>query len=117
MMLTQTLHRFVDEINFIAPSKIIRAKANSKPWFDNQIVSTRQRRDELYKKFKHPGLETGNDNFKVAKMHLPKMILKKKKYSFEEELGKNRNKTKGTLEDFKVTQSKLGQSKTIKNFS
>ena len=45
------------------------------------------------------------------------MILKKKKYSFEEELGKNRNKTKGTLEDFKVTQSKLGQSKTIKNFS
>ena len=33
-------------------------------------------------------------NFKVAKMHLQKMILKKKKSYFEEELGKNRNKPK-----------------------
>ena len=82
MMLTQTLHRFVDEINFIAPSKIIRAKANSKPWFDNQIVSTRQRRDELYKKFKHPGLETDNDNFKVAKMHFAENDTKEKEIFF-----------------------------------
>ena len=72
-----------------------------------------QRRDKLYKKFKHSGLETDKDNFKVAKMHLQKMMLKKKKSYFEEELGKNRNKPK----DFKVTRSKLGQSKTIKNFS
>ena len=31
-----------------------------------------------YKKFKYSRLETYNDNFKVAKMHLQKMILKKK---------------------------------------
>ena len=69
-------------------------KANSKPWFDIKIVSAIQRRDKLYKKFKHSGLETDKDNFKVAKMYLQKMILKKKKSYFEEELGKNRNKPK-----------------------
>ena len=57
-------------------------KANSKPWFDNQIVSARQRWDKLYTKFKHSGLETDRDNFKVAKMHLQKIILKKKKSYF-----------------------------------
>ena len=69
-------------------------KTNSKSWFDNQIVSAIQRRDKLYKTFKHSGLETDKDNFKVAKMHLQKMILKKKKSYFEQELGKNRNKSK-----------------------
>ena len=69
-------------------------KINSKSWFDNQIVSPIQRRDKLYKTFKHSGLETDKDNFKVAKMHLQKMILKKKKCYFEQELGKNRNKSK-----------------------
>ena len=44
-------------------------RANSKPWFD-KIVSAIQRRDKLYKMFKHSGLETDKDNFKVAKTHL-----------------------------------------------
>ena len=44
--------------------------------------------------FKHSGLETIKNNFKVTKMHLQKMILKKKKSYFEEELGKSRNKPK-----------------------
>ena len=46
-------YRFVGAINFIVPSKKIRVKANSKPWF----VPAIQRRDKLCKKFKHPGLE------------------------------------------------------------
>ena len=87
-----TYRLFVGAINFIASSKEIIVKANSKPWFDNHIVSAIQRHDKLYKKFKHSGLETDKDNFKVAKMHLQKMILKKKKSYFEEEIGKNRNK-------------------------
>ena len=58
------IYRLAGAISFIAPSKKIRVKANLKPWFDNQ------RRDKLYKKFKHFGLETDKDNFKVAKMHL-----------------------------------------------
>ena len=88
------IYRSVGGINFIVPSKKIREKTNSKPWFDDQILSAIQRRDKLYKKFKHSGLETDTDNFKVAKMHLQKMILKKNKSYFEEDLGKNRNKPK-----------------------
>ena len=91
------IYRFVEAINFILPSKNIGVKPNSKPCFDNQIVSAIQRQDKLYKKLKHSGLETDKDNFKVAKMHLQKMILKKKKSYFEEELGKNRNKPKELL--------------------
>ena len=71
-------YRLVGAINFIAPAKKIRVKANSEPWLDNQIVSAIQRRDKLYKMFKHSGLETDQDNFKVTKMYLQKMILKKK---------------------------------------
>ena len=45
--------------------------------------------------FKNSGLETTDqDKFKVTKIHLQKMILKKKKSYFEEELAKNRNKPK-----------------------
>ena len=89
-------------------------KADSKPWFDNQIVSAIQKRDKLYKKFKHPGLETDEENFKVAKMHLQKMILKKKKSYFEEELVKNRNKPKElwkTLKSVGVSLDRARQSK------
>ena len=85
---------FVGAINFIAPAKRIRGKANSKPSFDNQIMLATQRRDKLYKKLKHSDLETDQDNFKVAKMLLQKMMLKIKKSYFEEELTKNRSKPK-----------------------
>ena len=89
-------------------------KANSEPWFDKQIVSAIQRRDKLYKEFKHSDLETDKDNFKVAKMHFQKMILKKKKSYFEEELGKNGNKPKElrkTLKSLGLSSDKARQSK------
>ena len=107
------IYRFVEAINFIVLSKMIRVKANSKPWFDNQIVSPTQRQNKLCKKFKHSGLETDKDNFKVAKMHLQKIILKKKKFYFEEELGKNRNKPKElwkTLKSLSLSSEKARQS-------
>ena len=88
------IYRFVEAINFIALAKRIRVKPNSKPLFDNRLMSVIQRRDKLYKKFKHSGNETDKDNFKVAKMHLQKMILKKKKSFFKRERAKNRNKPK-----------------------
>ena len=110
------IYRFVEAINFMAPSKKIRVKANSKPWFDNQIVSAIQRRDKLYTKFKHSGLETDKDNFKIAKMHLQKMILKEKKSYFEEELGKNRNKPKELWKTLKsLSSGKSRQSKIFLN--
>ena len=93
-------------------------KANSKPWFDNEIVSAIQRQDKVFKKFKHSGLETGKNNFKVAKIHLQKMILKKMKSYFEEELGKNRNKPKElwkTLKSLGLNSDKARQSKIYLN--
>ena len=108
------IYRFVEVIHFIAPSKKIKVKANSKPWFDNQIVSAIQRWDKIYKTFKHSGLETDKNNFEVAAMHFHKMILKKKKSYFEEKLGKNRNKPKEywkTLKSGKARQSKISLKK------
>ena len=63
---------------------------------------------------KHSDLEADKDHFKVAKMHLQKMILKKKKSYFEEELGKNRNKPKElwkTLKSLGLSSDKARQSK------
>ena len=107
------IYRFVRTINFIAPAKSIREKANSKPWFGNETVSAIHRRDKLYKKFKQSGLEIDKDNLKVAKMYLQKIVLKKTKSYLEEELNKNRNKPK----ELKVSRLKFGQSKEIKNLS
>ena len=43
------IYRFVGAINFIASTKKISVKVNSKPWFDNQIVPAIRRWDKLYK--------------------------------------------------------------------
>ena len=57
-------------------------------------MSAIQRRNKLYKIFKHSCPYTAQYNFKVAKIQLQKMILKKKKSYFEEVLHKNRSKPK-----------------------
>ena len=88
------MYRFAEIINFTAPAEKLRVKANSELWFDNYFMSAIQRQDKLYRNFSHSGLETDKDNFKVAKMHLQKMILKEKKFYSQEELAQNRNKPK-----------------------
>ena len=105
----------VGVINFISPAKKIRVKANSKPWFDYEFVSAIQRRE----KFKHSGLQTDKYNFKVAKMHLQKIILKKKKSYFEQELDKNRNKPKElwkALKSLGLSSDKAQKTNTFKRF-
>ena len=57
------IYRFVGAADLIAPAKKLRVKANSKLWFDSEIVPAIQRLDKLYKNFKHSGLETDKDNF------------------------------------------------------
>ena len=77
-------------------------------------MSAIKRQDKLYKNFKNSGLETDKYNFKVTRMHLQKMILKKKKSYFEQELGKNRNKPKElwkTLKSLGLNSDKARQSK------
>ena len=69
------IYNSVEAINFIAPAKTIRVKLNSK-------LSLIMKFCQQYK----DGINT--------KMHVQKMILKKKKFHLEEELDKNRNKPK-----------------------
>ena len=76
-------------------------KENSKPWFDNQFTSAIQTQDKLFQKLQHSRLETDKDNFKVAKIYLEKLILRKKKSYFDEELANNRNKRKQLWKTFK----------------
>ena len=114
------IYRFIEAINFIPPSKKNQSEGQLKTLrlTHNQIVSAIQRRDKLCKKFKLSGLETDKYNFKVAKMPLQKMILKKKKSYFEEELGKNSNKPKylwKTLKLLGLSLDKARQSKIYLN--
>ena len=64
------IYTFAEATNFIVSAKRIGVKANSKPWFDNQIISAIQQRDKFFKKFKHSDLETDKNNFTVTKIHL-----------------------------------------------
>ena len=41
------IYTFVGAINFKAPSKKVRVKASSKPWFDDEITLAIQTRDKL----------------------------------------------------------------------
>ena len=75
-----------------------------------------QRRDKLYKKLKHSGLETDEDNFKVAKMLLQKMMLKIKKSYFEEELTKNSSKPKELWKALKSHGLSSHKARKSKNF-
>ena len=64
--------------------------------------------------FKHSSLENDKVNFKFVKMHLQKMILKKEKSYFEEELAKNRNKSEKlwkTLKSLDLSLDKVRKSK------
>ena len=75
-------------------------------------MSAIQKRDKFYKKFKHSGLETDKDNFKVTKMQLQKIILKNMKSYFEGELSRNRNKPKEpwkTLKSLGISSEKARQ--------
>ena len=52
------IYRFVEAIDFKAPIKRIKVNSNPKTWFDIEIISSIQRRNKRYKKFKRSGLET-----------------------------------------------------------
>ena len=86
-------------------------KTNSKPWFDNEILSAVQR---WYKKFKHSDLKTDKYSFKIPEMLLQKIIPKKKKSYFEEILAKNRSRPKElwrTLKSLGLSSDKARKSK------
>ena len=62
--------------DFVIPIKKLRVKANSKPWFDSEKISTIQKRDKLYSRYKKSGLETDTDKFKISKIFKKKATRK-----------------------------------------
>ena len=56
-------------------------------------MSPIKKRRKLYKRFIHSGLETVKDNFKAAKILLHRMILKKNKSFFKEQVYEQTNRT------------------------
>ena len=62
--------KLITAIDTLCPSKKIRIKGNTKAWFDSEVISTINKRDDYYKKFKSSGLETDKELLKVAKISL-----------------------------------------------
>ena len=50
--------KIVDVIDSYCPSKRVRIKGNTKPWFDSEVISLVNKRDSCYKKCKVSKLET-----------------------------------------------------------
>ena len=61
----------------------VRVKANSKFWFDSEVIYTIQKKDKLYSRQKKSGLEADKDKFKSSKLFLQKMLHRKKNSYFE----------------------------------
>ena len=59
-----------------------------------KLCQQRKNESKLFEKFNHSALETDMEHFKVDKIYLQKMILKKKKSYIEEELSKNSSRWK-----------------------
>ena len=74
--------------------KKIRIKGNTKAWFDSEVISIINKRDDYYKKFKSLGLERDKDVLKAAKISLKNVIQKKKTTFFQHKLKENSNNSK-----------------------
>lgn len=56
-------------------------KANSKPWFDTEMISTIQKTDKLNSIYKKSLLETDKYNFRTAEMFSIKYCMGRKSLS------------------------------------
>lgn len=66
-------------IDSITPIKKVRMKANSKPWFNTEIISVVQKKDKLYSRYKNSDLKTHKDTFNTSKIFFQKMLYRKQK--------------------------------------
>ena len=73
--------KLIDVIDSLCPSKNIRIKGNTKPWFDSEVISTVTKHNACYKKFKSSRLETDKDILRATK-NIWKLQFKIKKGCF-----------------------------------
>ena len=82
-------------IDSLCPSKKIRIRGNTKPWFGSEVISIVNKRDACNKKFKSSGLETEKDILKTTEQFLKTTIQKKKRMFFQDKLqGNSKNSIK-----------------------
>ena len=83
--------KLITAIDTLCPSKKIRIKGNTKAWFDSEVISIINKRDDYYKNFKSSALETDKDLLKAPKISLKNIIQKKKRTFFQDKLKENPN--------------------------
>ena len=80
--------KIVGVIDSYCPSKRVRIKGNTKPWFDSEVISLVNKCDSCYKKFKVSKLETDKDLLREAKRILKATIQRKKGTLFQDKIKK-----------------------------
>ena len=106
--------KIVDVIDSYCPSKRVRIKGNTKPWFDSEIISLFNKRDSCYKKCKVSKLETDKDLLREPKRILKVTIQIKKGTFFQGKIQENSKNSKElwkTLKSLGLNSKKTGQSK------
>ena len=81
--------KIVDVTDLYCPSKRVRIKANTKPWFDSEVISLVNKHDSCYKKCKVSKLETDKDLLREAKRILKATIQRKKGTFFQDKIQEN----------------------------
>ena len=107
--------KLITEIDTLCPSKKIRIKGNTKTWFDSEVISIINKRNDYYKEFKSLRLETDKDLLKAAKISLKKIIEKKKRTFFQDKVMKNSNNSNElwkTLKTLGMNSKNVNQSQT-----
>ena len=84
--------KFLFVMDFVAQVRTLRAKYNTKPWFDVNVLDVIWNHDKRYKKLRRSGKEIDED--KCTKLLLKKTNSKKK-------LAENRNNPKKLLRTLK----------------
>ena len=74
--------------------KDIRAKGNSKPWFNKDIMKTIRVRDKLKQRFLRTKLHVDHERFKEQRNSIQKKIKNKKTNFVRNQLQKNTKKPK-----------------------
>ena len=102
-------------IDEIAPIKEVRVKSNSQDWFDAEINEEIERRDKLLAKFKKSRSHSDNENYKMSRNKVQRMIKDKKKNFVIGKLNDNIGKPKELCKSLKSLglPSKKSSSATI----
>ena len=86
--------KIADVIDSYCPSKSVKIKGNTKPWFDSEVISLVNKRDSCYKKCKVSKLETDKDLLREAKRILKATIQRKKGTFFQDKIQGNSKNSK-----------------------